>query len=143
MPAAAMIQPAITNTPETLDKALTRAGRFDREIVIPAPKNWKTRKTLFEHFTKGYNLADDVSLTDLAKETSGFTGADIEAVCNEAGLIALANDNKTELVEQGVFVVTNDSYTPELVAELKEQIPAWLTVTATDHGSTARFVIKQ
>lgn len=106
---------AATNAPETLDKALTRAGRFDREIVIPAPKNWKMRHKLFEHFTKNFNLAPDVSLSTLAKETSGFTGADIEAVCNEAGLIALANDSKAELRED----TEESEYTAELVEELK------------------------
>ena len=77
-----------TNIPDKLDKALLRAGRFDREIVIAPPRDWQTRKELFEYYTKDKALAEDVDLTTLAKQTVGFTGADISAIINEAALIA-------------------------------------------------------
>jgi cell division protease FtsH len=80
---------AATNHPEQLDSAIKRSGRFDREIVIPPPKNWHTRLKMFEHYMKDKPISDDVDLETIAKTTSGFTGADIKTVCNEAGLIAL------------------------------------------------------
>lgn len=83
---------AATNHPESLDEAIKRAGRFDREIVIPTPRNWEIRKKLFENYLKDKPLSDDVDLDTLSRQTSGFTGADIATVCNEAGIVALAND---------------------------------------------------
>ena len=80
-----------TNIPDKLDKALLRAGRFDREIVIPPPHDWKIRRQLFEHYLKGKSLADDVDIKALSKQTVGFTGADIEAIVNEAALITSMN----------------------------------------------------
>ena len=78
---------AATNSPDVLDKALTRAGRFDREIVIAPPKDWTVRLDLFKRYLKGVSLEEGVDLNRIARETSGFTGADIAAICNEAGII--------------------------------------------------------
>ena len=80
---------AATNNARVLDKALTRSGRFDREIVISKPRDVNTRCQLFERYLKGKPLEDDVCLNELAEETAGFTGADIATICNEAALIAL------------------------------------------------------
>jgi len=85
---------AATNTPEKLDKALVRSGRFDREIVVSKPRSWKVRKELFEHFVKSINNLDNIDYDKLSKETVGFTGADIKAVTNEAALTALTRDSK-------------------------------------------------
>lgn len=81
---------AATNNSQVLDKALTRAGRFDREIVIGPPKDWHVRSDLFKHFTEELKLAEDVNVELLSKETPGFTGADISSITNEASLIALS-----------------------------------------------------
>lgn len=83
---------AATNHPEKLDKAFIRTGRFDREIHLNPPKNWKERFELFEYYLKQYKLSDDVDIENISKQTSGFTGADIEGICNEASIIALKND---------------------------------------------------
>lgn len=82
-----------TNCADKLDPALLRSGRFDRQIIIAPPQNQQTRKKLFEHYTKHYALADDVSLDNLALQTSGMTGADIAAVCNEAGIISVLRNS--------------------------------------------------
>ena len=78
-----------TNHTSSIDDALKRSGRLDREIHIPAPRDWKIRKQLFEHYLKDKPLGDDVDLEILAKEFSGSTGADIANICNESGIKAL------------------------------------------------------
>ena len=85
---------AATNHPDHLDRALVRAGRFDRQIAINPPRDWHVRKELFEHYLKDCKLSEDVDIDTLAKTVSGFTGADIAAVCNEAGIIAMMQEKK-------------------------------------------------
>jgi len=77
-----------TNRPESLDPALRRPGRFDREIEIGVP-NQEARLEILQIHTRGMPLADDVDLEALAASLHGYTGADIRALCQEAALIAL------------------------------------------------------
>ena len=79
---------AATNRPNAIDPALRRGGRFDREIEIGIP-NQEGRKAIFQIHTRGMPLADNVDLDELARVTHGFVGADIEALCKEAAMIAL------------------------------------------------------
>lgn len=83
---------AATNRPDSLDEALIRSGRFDRRITVDPPKNWATRKSLFEYYLNKFTVADDIDIDNLAKQVSGFTGADIAMVCNEASMIAVMKD---------------------------------------------------
>lgn len=85
---------AATNHPEKLDKALTRAGRFDRRIAINPPRDWQVRKELFEHYLENFKVSEDVDIDNLAKTVSGFTGADIAMICNEAGIVAMMHDKE-------------------------------------------------
>lgn len=85
---------AATNNPEKLDSAVKRSGRFDREIVVNPPRDWTIRLQLFEQYLKDKKVSDDVDLETLARTVSGFTGADISTVCNEAGIVALSNRKK-------------------------------------------------
>ena len=78
----------ITNIPNTLDSALRRPGRFDREISIPIPDK-NGRKEILEIHTRGMPLAKDVNLDKLAEITHGFVGADLEALAREAAMSAL------------------------------------------------------
>lgn len=80
---------AATNRADKLDSALTRAGRFDRQIVINKPRDWKVRVKLFEFYLKRFSVSDDIDVETLAKQISGFTGADVAAICNEASIIAV------------------------------------------------------
>lgn len=80
---------AATNRADKLDSALTRAGRFDRQIVVNKPRDWKVRVKLFEFYLKRFSVSDDIDVETLAKQISGFTGADIAAICNEASIIAV------------------------------------------------------
>ena len=78
---------AATNRPDVLDKALLRPGRFDRQIVVPAP-DVAAREKILEVHSRNKKIADDVDLKTIAKNTSGFSGADLENVLNESALLA-------------------------------------------------------
>ena len=84
---------AATNRPDVLDIALLRAGRFDRQIVVGLP-DVKAREQILEVHSRKKRLADDVDLKIIAKNTSGFAGADLENVLNEAALLAARRDLK-------------------------------------------------
>ena len=89
---------AATNRADILDKALMRAGRFDRQINVTLP-DLNERKEIFQVHLKGLKLSDSFDLEGIAKHTPGFSGADIANVCNEAALTA-ARKNKTIIDNQ-------------------------------------------
>jgi len=89
---------AATNRADILDKALLRAGRFDRQIYVELP-DIVGRKEIFEVHMRGLKLGKDVDKDFLAKQTPGFSGADIANVCNEAALMA-ARKGKEEIDKQ-------------------------------------------
>ena len=85
---------AATNRADVLDKALMRAGRFDRQIYVDLP-DLRERKEIFEvHLKPLKKVSDELDIEFLAKQTPGFSGADIANVCNEAALIAARKGNK-------------------------------------------------
>ncbi len=92
---------AATNRADILDRALMRAGRFDRQIHVELP-DLIERKAIFEVHLRPLRLAEDVKSDFLAKQTPGFSGADIANVCNEAALIAARKDKK--IVEKDDFL---------------------------------------
>ena len=92
---------AATNRADILDKALMRAGRFDRQIYVELP-DLNGRREIFEVHMRGLKLGKNVDKEFLAKQTPGFSGADIANVCNEAALIA-ARRNK-EFIEKQDFL---------------------------------------
>ena len=99
---------AATNRPDVLDKALLRPGRFDRQIVVGLP-DVKAREQILEVHSRKKRLSDDVDLKVIAKNTSGFAGADLENVLNEAALLA-ARRNLNEIgmkeIEDAMVKVT-------------------------------------
>lgn len=86
---------AATNRPDILDPALLRPGRFDRQVVVGRP-DVKGREEILKVHARGKKLGSDVDLSVVAKTTSGFTGADLENLLNEAALLA-ARENKKEI----------------------------------------------
>ena len=92
---AGVIIMAATNRSDILDRALLRAGRFDRQIHVELP-NLNERKEIFGVHVRNLKLGSDVDLEFFAKQTPGFSGADIANVCNEAALIA-ARGNKNAI----------------------------------------------
>ena len=87
---------AATNRADTLDEALVRSGRFDRKITVNPPRDWTVRRDLFEHYLGKFKCSETIDIDTLAKQTPGFTGADIAMVCNEASIVAIMH-NKEEI----------------------------------------------
>ncbi|NOL47491.1 cell division protein FtsH [Synechococcus sp. MIT S9220] len=89
---------AATNQPEVLDAALLRPGRFDRQVLVDRP-DLSGRKTILEIYAKKVKLADEVDLDRIAQATSGFAGADLANLVNEAALLA-ARAMRTKVEQQ-------------------------------------------
>ena len=90
-----------TNRPDMVDVALLRPGRLDRLVYIPPP-NASSREQIFAIHLLGKPLGDDVDIEQLAKETEGYVGADIEAICREAAMLALRDFIKPEMTPEQV-----------------------------------------
>ncbi|MDD1728664.1 MAG: proteasome-activating nucleotidase [Methanospirillum sp.] len=82
---------AATNRVDMLDAALLRPGRFDRVIQVPLPDT-NARHEILKIHSRRMTIDDDVNLTDIAEETEGFTGAQLQAICREAGMFAVRRD---------------------------------------------------
>ncbi len=95
---AGIIIIAATNRPEILDKALLRAGRFDRNILVDRP-DLKDREEILKLHIKNIKIAEDVDINTIAKRTPGFVGADIANLVNEAALLAVRR-GKEEVTTQ-------------------------------------------
>ena len=101
---AGVIVLAATNRVDILDKALMRAGRFDRQIDVGLP-DVKEREAIFNVHLRNIKLEDNIDRTFLAKQTPGFSGADIANVCNEAALIAARNNKKSVTREDFIAAI--------------------------------------
>jgi transitional endoplasmic reticulum ATPase len=129
-----------TNIPEVIDPALRRPGRFDREVVIPVP-NVEGRRAILKIHSSRMPLAPDVDLDRLASITHAFVGADIEALCKEAGMVALRrylslegeNHLETVLETAEALQITMDDF----LKGLREVEP-----TATREFFTERSTVK-
>ena len=93
---------AATNRPDIIDPALLRPGRFDRIVLVPVPDE-AGRKEIFKIHTKKMPLAKDVGIEKLVEQTQDYVGADIEAVCREAAMLALREDMKSKEVKMKHF----------------------------------------
>jgi len=94
---------AATNRPDLLDAAVLRPGRFDKILLVNAPDE-DGREMVLKIHTKNMPLAKKVSVKDLARRTIGYTGADIEALVREAGMLALREDINSKLVKKKHFI---------------------------------------
>jgi cell division protease FtsH len=90
-PATGVVVMAATNRPETLDPALLRPGRFDRQVVVPLPTQPERSAVLAVH-ARGKHLGPDVDLDAIARATPGFSGADLANLMNEAAIVAVRDD---------------------------------------------------
>ena len=106
-----------TNRPDLVDPALLRPGRFDRLVLVPPPDE-KARLEILKIHTKGMPLGKDVDLELLAKETNGFAGSDIAALCREAAMLVLRKDIKGKEVRMQHFREAMESIKPSLTAEM-------------------------
>ncbi|AAB89157.1 cell division control protein 48, AAA family (cdc48-2) [Archaeoglobus fulgidus DSM 4304] len=92
-----------TNRPDILDPALLRPGRFDRMVYVRPPDK-KSRLAIFKIHTRDMPLSEDVDLEELADLTEGYVGADIEAICREAVMLAIRENINAEKVEMRHFL---------------------------------------
>jgi len=107
---------AATNRPDLLDSALLRPGRFDRIIYVPPPDR-EARMLIFKVHTRNTPLAPDVNLESLANSTEGYTGADIEALCREAAMIAVREGYKARPVTMKDFMKAMEAVRPSISPE--------------------------
>jgi len=114
---------AATNRPDMIDSALLRPGRFDR-LLFAGPPTKEERLDIFKIHTKDMPLAKEVNLNKLAEKTEGYTGADIEAIAREAGLLALRKDIKAKIVNNKFFEDALKKVRPSITKELVEKYKA-------------------
>ena len=134
---------AATNRPDVLDKALLRPGRFDRQIVVSSP-DVKAREQILEVHSRKKKFGPDVDLKIIAKNTSGFSGADLENVLNEAALLA-ARRNLSEIgmaeIEDAMVKVTMGPEKKTRVRSEKEQ--KLVAYHEAGHAVVSRFLPTQ
>ena len=134
---------AATNRPDVLDKALLRPGRFDRQIVVPSP-DVLAREQILEVHAKNKKIADDVDLKTIAKNTSGFSGADLENVLNEAALLAarrnLGQIGMQEIEDAMVKVTMGPEKKTRVRSEKENKLVAY---HEAGHAVVSRFLESQ
>jgi transitional endoplasmic reticulum ATPase len=134
---------ATTNRPDILDSALLRPGRFDRLIYVPAPEE-KTREEIFKIHTKNMPLKA-VDIKKLAKETKGYSGADIEALVREAALFslreAMSKKTKAKEVKKEHFEKALKKIKPSITVDMtKKYQKAVEDLKKTELEDTARYI---
>ncbi len=102
-----------TNRPDKIDPALLRPGRFDRVLHVPLPDK-KGREEIFKVHTEDMKLASDVKLKSISESTENYSGADIEAVCREAGMAALRKNIKAKEVTMNDFKKAFEKIKPSI-----------------------------
>ena len=119
---------AATNRPDILDRALLRPGRFDRQITVNYP-DVKGREDILKVHSRGKPLGPDVDLKTIAKSTSGFTGADLENLLNEAALLAVRHDKKAitqeEIEEATIKVVMGTEKKSHVVRDKDKMVTSY------------------
>ena len=134
---------AATNRPDVLDKALLRPGRFDRQIVVSLP-DVRAREQILEVHARQKRLADDVDLKIIAKNTAGFSGADLENILNEAALLAarrnLKEIHEREIEDAMVKVTMGPEKTTRVRSEKEKRLVAY---HEAGHAVVSRFLPTQ
>lgn len=119
---------AATNRPDILDPALLRPGRFDRQVTVGYP-DIKGREAILKVHSRNKSIAPDVNLTDIARTTVGFTGADLENLLNEAALLAarrgLKAVTKNEIEEATVKVVVGTEKKSHKISDREKKLTAY------------------
>ncbi|HDI75410.1 MAG TPA: AAA family ATPase, partial [Thermoprotei archaeon] len=113
-----------TNRPDIVDPALLRPGRFDRFVYVPPP-DFRARLEILKIHTRNMPLADDVDLEDLAKRTEGFAGSDLEALCREAGMMALRESINIDRVHMRHFEKALKRIKPSITPEMVRYYESW------------------
>ena len=123
-----VIMIAATNRPDILDPALMRPGRFDRQVIVSYP-DVKGREAILKVHARKKPLAPDVNLSNIAKTTAGFTGADLENLLNEAALLAARANKKaitfTEIQEATMKVVVGAEKKSKVMSDKEKKLTAY------------------
>ena len=131
---------AATNRPEMLDKALLRPGRFDRQIMI-APPDLKGREAILRIHAKNKKFSEKLNLKTIAEDTSGFTGAELANILNEAAILAAINNHEVieqEDIEEAVKKVTVGlEKTSRVISEKDKKLTAY---HEAGHAIVSRFL---
>jgi len=131
---------AATNRPDILDKALLRPGRFDRQIVVPAP-DVRAREEILSLYAKKKKLSGDIDIGVLAKNTAGFVGADLENMMNEAALLAARADRTSitmeDLENPMVKVIMGPEKKSRVISEKERKLVAY---HEGGHAVVSRFL---
>ncbi|MBQ9313432.1 MAG: ATP-dependent zinc metalloprotease FtsH [Clostridia bacterium] len=131
---------AATNRPDILDPALQRPGRFDRQIVVPAP-DVRAREEILELYAKKKKLSGEIDLGVLAKNTAGFTGADLENMLNEAALLAARKDQTSitmdDLEDAMVKVMMGPEKKSKVISDKDKKLVAY---HEGGHAVVSRFL---
>ncbi|MDQ3524975.1 MAG: ATP-dependent zinc metalloprotease FtsH [Chloroflexota bacterium] len=119
---------AATNRPDVLDPALLRPGRFDRTVILDRP-DIAGRRAILDVHTRGKPVEDNVSIDNLARQTSGFSGADLENLVNEAAILAARRNKKTvgrpELTEAIDRVIAGPQRKSRVISERERMMTAY------------------
>ncbi|KAJ0095303.1 hypothetical protein Patl1_16691 [Pistacia atlantica] len=107
---------AATNRPHAIDAALMRPGRFDLVLYVPPP-DLEARYEILHVHTRNMKVGDDVDLRRIAEDTELFTGAELEGLCREAGIVALREDISATVVCNCHFLTVKESLKPALTRE--------------------------
>ena len=123
-----VIMIAATNRPDILDPALLRPGRFDRQVMVGYP-DINGREAILRVHSREKPLSPDVKLRNVAKQTAGFTGADLANLLNEAALLAARKDKKaitqTEIEEAAIKVVVGSEKKSKVMNEREKKLTAY------------------
>ena len=140
---AGVIILAATNRPDVLDPALLRPGRFDRQVVVGAP-DMLGREAILKVHARKKPLAEDVDLAVLAKNTSGFSGADLENMLNEAALLAARRDKThitmAEVEDAIVKVIVGTEKKSKVITEKEKKLTAY---HEAGHAVVSKFLPTQ
>src|SRR3989441_2202481 len=109
---------AATNRPDIIDPAILRPGRFDRMIYVPAPDN-PTRAQILKIHMKNMPVSKDVDVEQITAMTAGYSGADLEGICREAGLVALRRDIEAKNVTLEDFRDALDKVKPSITPDME------------------------
>jgi cell division protease FtsH len=119
---------AATNRPDVLDPALLRPGRFDRQVILDRP-DIQGRRAILDVHSRGKPLEEDVSIENLARQTPGFSGADLENLVNEAAILAARRNKKTvgrdELTEAIDRVIAGPQRKSRVITEREQMMTAY------------------
>ncbi|KAJ4760099.1 Cell division control 48-B-like protein [Rhynchospora pubera] len=111
---------AATNRPRAIDAALLRPGRFDLVLYVPPP-DLEGRHEILKIHTRKMMLSEDVDLLTIAQQTELFTGADLECLCREAGMLALREDLMATCIQSRHFQVARSSLSPTLTKSMVDK----------------------